>query len=405
MSGPFTDRVTLKVAGYVLRQFLEVTIERDLQNIAGRFSVTCLDAQRLAQSLPSAAGQPPLFPVPLLAGEACELAIDGETALLGWIDKVAGKWSGDQVRFRFEGRDKTGDLVDCAALPNGPSELRNVDLLSAATTVCQPFGITPRADVDIGAPFRVLALHPHETALSFLEKGARQRSVLLVSDGVGGLLLTRGGATRGPAPLRIGELIQDAEWNRDDCHRFSDYFVKGQAAPNRAGTSAPLTSSAVPVGTTPPATPGPATAKEKAAVAMTGHAIDPEIARWRPTVRMVRSQSGMSSVQEQAEWALRVARGQAHRLEYTVLDWRAAGTLWRPNQVVPVWDPYAGIDRDMLIAGVAYKFGERGATTRLRLVGVTAYDRIDEAERRKHRHGHQTAQQQLTTTAAPIQAN
>jgi len=401
----FTDRVTLKAAGYVLRQFIEAKIERDLQNIAGRFSVTCLDAQRLAQSLPAQIGQPPTIPVRLLAGHACELAIDGETVLLGWIDKVTGEWSGEHIRFRFEGRDKTGDLVECAALPNGPSELRNVDLLSAAKTVCQPFGITPKADVDIGAPFRVLALYPHETALSFLEKGARQRAVLLVSDGVGGLLLTRGGSTRGPAPLRIGELIQDSEWHHDHAHRFSDYFVKGQTAPNRAGTAAPLTSTAVPFGGTPPATPGPATAKEKAAVAMTGHAVDPEITRWRPTVRMVRSQSGMSSVQEQAEWALRVARGQADHLEYTVLDWRANGALWRPNQVVPVWDPYAGVDRDMLIAGVTYEFSEKGARTKLRLVGVTAYDRIDEAERRKHRHGHQTAQQQLTTAAAPIQAH
>ena len=404
MIATFTDRVTLRVAGYVFRRFAEITIERDLQNIAGRFHVTCLDQQRLAQALPVQLGEPPTIPLKLLAGQACELSIDGETVLLGWIDKVGGRWGGSEIRFRFEGRDKTGDLVDCAALPNGPSEFRSADLLKVAQTVCQPFGITVRADVDIGAPFDRLALYPHETALSLLEKAARQRAVLLVSDGVGGLMLTRGGSTRGPAPLRVGELIQDVNWNHDWDHRFSDYFVKGQTGRGRTEHCA-LDSTAVPAGTTPAPAPAAATAKERTAVAMTGHAIDPEIKRWRPTVKMVRTQSGMSTVQEQAEWALRVARGQADRLEYDVLDWRApSGVLWRPNQVVPVWDPYAGIDKDMLIAGVTYRFSDRGARTSLRMVGVTAYDRINESERRKHHHPHYASSQQLDSTAKPFQA-
>ena len=117
----FTDRVTLKVAGYIFRQFTDLTIERDLQNIAGRFEVTCIDEQRIAQSLATQIGQPPAIAVRLLEGQACELAIDGETVLLGWTDRVGGKWDGEQIRFRFAGRDKTGDLVDCAALPYGPS--------------------------------------------------------------------------------------------------------------------------------------------------------------------------------------------------------------------------------------------------------------------------------------------
>lgn len=405
MAATFTDRVALKIAGFQFRRSTEVTIERDLQNIAGRFNVTCIDQQRIAQSLPAQPGQGLPFPVKLLAGQACELAIDGEAVLVGYIGRPGGKWSGSELAFRFCGRDKVGDLVDCAGLPNGPSEFRNVDLLSIATKICTPFGITVRKDVDIGAPFRVLALYPHETGLSILEKGARQRSVLLVSDGVGGLLLTRGGSSRGPAPLRIGELIQESNWEHDHDHRFSDYFVKGQTAPNRAGSSAPLTSTVTPTGAAPAATPGAATAKEKANVAMLGHAIDPEITRWRPTVKMIRTQSGMSSVQEQAEWALRVARGQADRIEYTVLDWRAPnGQLWRPNQVVPVWDPYAGIDGDMLIAGVTYRFNERdGARTSLRLVGVTAYDRVNATVRRRH-HRAATQQQQLDSSAKPFQA-
>lgn len=404
-----TDRVTLKVAGYTFTQFSDLTIERDLENVAGRFSVTALDQNRIAASLAAQIGEPPSIPVRLLAGEACELLIDGETVLVGWIDKVNGKWTGKDIGFQFTGRDKTGDLVDCAAFPTGPAELRGMNALQIAQLVCKPFGIPVTADVDPGAPFPVLATQPHENALPFLEKTMRQRALLLTSDGVGGLKLTRGGSTRAAAPLRIGELIQEAEWEHDETERFGDYYVKGQTPLNRTGTGAPLTTTVTPLSAppAPPSTPGTATATEQQAVVMTGHAIDPEVKRYRPTVRMVRTQSGMSTVQEQAEWAARVAKGKADRLTYDVLDWRAGlnNALWLANQVTAVYDPYAGIDQDMLICGVSFQFGEKqGLRTKLRVVGRAAYDLIDLPVRRRGSSRQTTPAGPLTTTVSPLTA-
>jgi prophage tail gpP-like protein len=287
------------------------------------------------------------------------------------------------------GRDKTGDLVECSALPKGPAEYRGVDMLHVAQAECAPFGITVRADVDIGAPFDRLSRHPHETVLAFLEKAARQRAILLVSDGIGGLLLTRGGSSRAPDDLVVGGNVQEAQWEDDWDRRFSDYYVKGQTDQHRqrAGKPVALDSTVEPLtGDPEPATePGPASVTESTSILMTGHAIDPEITRYRPTVRLTRSQSGMSTTQEQAEWMLRVARGQAERLRYTVLDWRAGANkvLWRPNQVAYVYDPFAERAKDMLIAGVTYLFDADGARTELRVVGITAYDRINEADRKR----------------------
>ena len=161
-----------------------------------------------------------------------------------------------------------------------------------------------------GNPSPLLAANPHETALSFLEKAARQRSALLTSDGVGGLLLTNGGTTRAPEPLRIGGNVQSSEGDQDWTHRFSDYIVKGQTAAaggRRAGRSPALTPSVTPPSgaAAPGGTPGAASEVERAGIVMTGHAIDPQVTRYRPTVRLVRTQSGMSSVQEQADWALK----------------------------------------------------------------------------------------------------
>jgi prophage tail gpP-like protein len=139
---------------------------------------------------------------------------------------------------------------------------------------------------------------------------------------------------------------------------------------------------------------------------MTGHARDPEITRWRPDVRLTRTQSGMSTTQEQAEWAVRVARGLGTKLTYTVLGWRAGPDkkLWRPNQVVQVVDPWSGIDKKMLISAVRYRYGAEGEITLLTLVGVTAFDRINEAEKRRHRTTRNAVNRPLDSTWSPLKA-
>ncbi len=377
--------IKLADAGVEWTRWTHASVSRDLQNISGGFELEYIDDGRIAQSLPDLLMPPPFFQI-VRAGMACIISIDGETVLDGYIDDVNISWEASSLRASITGRDKTGDLVDCAALPDGPSEFRKVDLLTVARTVCAPYGITASADVDIGETFERLALAPHETAMAFLEKGARQRSVLLVSDGIGGLLLTRGGTTRGAAPLTRPGNIAGGGLRSTWRTRFSDYYVKGQTDTRRATAGgAPALSSLV----VPPSSgyePNYAVqTTARSTTLMTGHARDPEITRYRPTVRLTRSQSGMSTTQEQAEWALRVARGQADVLTYTVLEWRGNGELWRPNTRVQVTDPYADLDKEMLIAGVHFTYGEDGQKTQLRLVGVTAYDRINEAQRRRQR--------------------
>ena len=96
----------------------------------------------------------------------------------------------------------------------------------------------------------------------------------------------------------------------------------------------------------------------------------------------------MDSVQTQAEWWVRVLRGESTWLAYTVLDWRGPnGSLWRPNQKVRVRDPYAGIDGDMLIRKVTYRLRDGddggGAVTEIEVVGLTAFDRINQAQPRR----------------------
>ena len=68
------------------------------------------------------------------------------------------------------------------------------------------------AQTDVGAPFPVLAISPHDKAMPAMEKAARQRGVLLVSDGVANLLLTTAGSTRAPDQVAFGYNVLGTEF-------------------------------------------------------------------------------------------------------------------------------------------------------------------------------------------------
>jgi prophage tail gpP-like protein len=384
-----TNRVKMKLGGFIFSAFGNVEIARDLKDISGTFKMDCLDQVRLRQALPVWIDSGFTSQKAIDAGMACELSIDDEPVLIGWVEILTLKWDATTIACHISGRDRTGDLVECAALPDGPAEFKGVDLLHVAKQVCALFGIPVRADVDVGAPFDRLAATPHQSAMEFLESASRQRSVLLTSDGVGGLLLTRGGKTRAPAPLTVGDNAASVEFTRDFTHRFSRYIVKGQSGRGHGHTAAALDGTLAPDGGTAQAAPGPASTAAAGHIVMTGEARDPEITRYRPRVLMVRTQSGMSTVQEQAEWALRVAKGMSEQFHIPVLEWRDGPKreLWRPNQVTLVTDPYSGLNKDMLMAGVMFAFNHDGARTVVRLAGVTAFDRINEAQRHRAKGG------------------
>lgn len=375
-------RVTFKVGTQVFSRWTHMTIVRDMHEIAASFELRLLDPGRL----------PDATVPPISCGQACSIALDGETVLVGRVEVTEIRETGTTLDMTICGRDATGLLTSGAANPTGPAEYKGLTLTQIASAICAPYGVTARAEVDVGAPFTRFSIHPHQTALAAIENAARQRSTLVTSDGVGGLVLTRGGNTRAPWHLVRGENLHELHRREDWRRRFSDVFVKGQSdrgAGARAGGAASASLSDEPV-----ATPGAPGGTASAGILMTGHATDPEIPYWHPHVRLTRSQAGMSSTQAQAEWQVRVFRGEAQTPQYTVLDWRAgppvgsgAPALWRPNAEVAVYDPPAGLDKDMLIAGVTYRMDERGVATVLRLVGLGAYDLVNEAERRRGHTG------------------
>ncbi len=377
-----TQRVQVLFGGQVQGGVTSWQIKRDLSEIAGTFRVEILDQARWDAVNGVTDSNSPVQP-----GMSAVIKLDGTTVLIGWVDEVEPSGDAQTSSIVITGRDKTGDLVDCAAAANGPTEFKNLTLDQLVTKICAPFGITVTTQAPVGTAFSRFALQPHDKAFPVIDSACKQRAVLPVSDGVGGLLLTTAGTGTAPAPLTRGVNIWKYQGKNSLKERFSDYYCKGQTDISQfAGTTASLDHLTAPGATADATAP-------TSQVIMTGHAQDPAVTRYRPTVRMTRTQSGMSSVQDQAEWAARVAIGEAESVTYTVKDWRAgsANALWLPNQLVQVLDPMLDIDDQLLIAGVSWFGDSSSSRTELRLVGKTAFDQTNLAAKHKQKKGTSTA--------------
>ncbi len=445
--------MSIALGGQTFAVWVRSEVTRDLQDIAGSFIFDYYDTERSGDpgSNPAVQQQVAGFMqnaiIAVRNGQAATIAIDGETIMVGWVEDIRLEMREDRVQASISGRDVTGDLVDCTANPTGPAEYNNIDLLAFSQAICAPFGITVTAQVPLGDPFDTIALDATEPAMAALEKVSRQRAVLVTSDGIGGVVLTGPGTTRAPAPLiqgPNGNIHYVAMMDSWRC-RASDYYVKGQFESHLTPAAPTLDATVVPFGTSSPAppVPGGSQLQQNAATSITavGHAIDPEIMRYRPMVWLSRTQSGASTaaqnappvvdpnnvtaaevialsrrggrtrrrkpmpprtdaspwtVQDQAEWRRRTQIALGSERTYEVVDWRAGASneLWRPNTIVQVCDQFTLINEDRLIAGVTYLEGEDGPRTRMRVVLPDLYDLtgdIDDsnrAGRRRAAHTH-----------------
>jgi len=335
--------VTLAVAGQVWRGWQQVSCRRALDDFAGSWDL------QVTERWP---GQPDKREIK--AGLPCALGLDGAIALSGYIDAVSIDEGRDSHTVRVSGRGPGGDLVDCDVLP--PWDYRNLDLTALATKLAAPFGLTVRAETDVGAPFERFAIQPGETVFTAIERACRLRAVLPSTDTRDGIVLTRAGAG-GAAPVALSRggddgTIKSASRRTSWAERFSEVHARGQQEHHDE------------IDTEQAAGP--------AAVVRDG-----EISRYRPKLLVAEGQGNGGTLQERAAWQVAVAKGKADEATVTVQGWRAGtnGPLWQPNWTIAVTDPLLGLmGATRLIAGVTMTVDRQGGSlTTLRLVPPEAF--------------------------------
>ncbi len=331
--------LSLLVGGKQYNGWKSVTVRRALESVCPTFDL--LISERWA-------GQDQ--PWPITIGSACQVLLDGELVITGFVDDVMPFFDSQQHGVQVVGRGKTADLVDCSAI-FGTGQWQNRKLSKIAADICKPFGIDVIAasGVDEGASFSKFALQDSETAYEALERLARQRAVFYQENAAGQLVISTASTQRISTPLVQGKNIKAASATFSLRDRFSQYTCKGQAVGFNFST--------------PEQNASPS-----------GKAADANVSRYRPLIILAETPSDSGKLKDRAIWEAAVRMGRSSRPVLTFAPgWAHSAGLWQPNTLVYCKVPYFQLDREMLIAACAWGKDENGTRTEIELVLPEAF--------------------------------
>lgn len=367
--------VRLAVNGRAYGGWTSVRVTRGIEAIAGSFDLTASERW---------SGQDE--PWPVRDEDECVITIDdSEPLITGFVDVTTRAYDAESHVQSFSGRDRTGALVDCSAVLR-ESEFANLPLQALCAKLAAPFGITvslqegladraisltsttstgkplsggapsrvgsagTSSSMRIGTPVAKLTINPGESPFEIIDRACRLVGVLPVSDGHGGLVLTRAGGARATTALVEGENILSARATYDGSGRYRRYIVSGQSSGSDD-------------------VPGPA------AAAVKGEAEDLQVRR-AARVLLVRPDGAVTIAfaRQRAAWEATVRAARAATFQVTVQGWHQAdGTLWPINARVQVRSPFMGVDGELLITQTEFSLSEQGTTTTLQMTRVDGF--------------------------------
>ena len=336
------SRCELLINGQSWGGWKRVEIQRGLEQIAGGFAL------EVTNRWPGANNK-----VELSEGLSCEVRLDGENVITGYIDLFETDMTETSSMIRVEGRDRTGDLVDCSAI-HKTGQWRGARLEQIVKDLAAPFGILVIVVADTGAAFKTFALEDGETAFDAIDRACRLRGILPTSNSGGHLLLTRASEQVSPVRLVEGFNIKRIKASHSWKDRHSEIIVKSQVAGDDDSYGA-------------------------AAAHIKARAKDDEINRYRPLVVMSEHGSTSKALAERATWESKVRMGRGKRGACTVVGWRVAGdgetgALWQPNTLVHIHSPRTNLSQEVLIVGCKYQLDDQGTTTELEFTLPEAFE-------------------------------
>lgn len=285
-------------------------------------------------------------------GMPAQIEILGHAFLDGYVSETQFSYDKASSTLSASGRDRVGDLIDCAAAVDRQFEFSGQKLDAAIRQIVKPYNIRLTVDADVGAAFGRLAVQPGESAAEFIIRSCRMRGILPLSDGIGGLVLVKPAAHKSGGRLVYGENILSAAVSLSDSEMHSLYVVKGQTAVYFADDDDAAT-----------------TAQPE------GRASEALVSRYRPKVIISENEGYDMTLAQRAAWEKKMARAASRRARYTVKGWEAApGEIWAINTVVSVKDPRSGLSQEMLISGTRFLYSAAGTRAELDLVLPEAYD-------------------------------
>lgn len=336
--------IELLVDGQRHAGWTELEVRLGLGQVADRFTLS-LTERWADQSAPR----------PVKADSACSLSIDGETVLTGYVDEVLPSYDDRSHSIVVSGRSKTADLVDCSDRRRTWSQPRTLEQI--ARELAKPFGIEVVVEADTGKPLRAPAVEAGQPFYEALSQMARYRGVILIANPKGQLVITKPPRGRLQTALELGKNIRAGSGRFSTRDRFSKVIVQGQQ-------------------------PGDDFINGDASAKPEGVATDSDI-RFRPQVIIADTAVDAASCRQRADSEVRHRRGQGRGITYTVKGWRHRAGLWQAGYLVPVTDPWMGIDDMRLIESAQLIMDSSGLRTELRVVPPSSWDLTAEPEPKK----------------------
>jgi len=293
-------------------------------------------------------------------GVTSQIEINGIIIAKAVFDTVSIDDTNGHV-FTYSGRDPSGDLIDSSAMfSDGNFSKKNIKLEDAIKDLLKPYNMVVKVAVDdTGKVFSEISITPGETVSEVITRLCKYRAVFPLSDGAGGLILTKAGGKRSGGHITVGGDQGNVITRRGEishAQRYSEIIVKGGSNGGDGFEGWAETSPEDLSGTE-------------------GRAKDPDIKRYRPLIIQSESDGYDLDLEERALWEVRYRRFSGTELTYTVPGWEAAeGEFWKINTLVPVVDPQLFVKRDMLIKTVGLSRDGEGTRTNLTVAPAEAYD-------------------------------
>lgn len=327
-----TPPIELSVDGKRYGGWQTVEITHSIEALAGGFSLGLSEQW---------AGQPKPWPIPDDA--ECSVLIDGVPIITGFLDSTEPAFDTSTRSITVRGRDRAGDLVDCSA-QLGAWSFTQVNALELAKKICAPYNVpvTLQAALvsTVTVPKKKYSIDPGDTAAEALAALCKLAGLLAVSDGRGGIVLTRAGTERLATVLVEGENLLSCRGKFSSSQRFRTYEVMGshKGRDDLSGAQA---------------------------CGVRGSATDMNARAGRTLI--VRPDHGITPATAKmlAEWnaARRAALGE--QVTAKVQGWAESvyEPVWPLNKLVRVKSPSCRINGDTLIAGRTLSFSATEGTT------------------------------------------
>ena len=324
-----TASVTLKLADGEYGQWTEVSVNRQLDNVSGEFTL----------ALTQQTGQGEAYLKHLLGGERCQVQLHGQTVIDGHVEKVNPHYDSKSHTVSVSGRDLTGALVESSAIIK-EQELSNVTIADAATQLLAPFNIDiicPKP----GKPFKKFAVNEGESIFETLESHAKQRGQLLYTQADGKLTIGVPDQTDSGIVLKEGVNILAASAERDVSQLHGKYIVKasGKGGQHRQAEAAGDT--------------------------------------WIDRAKLIygeRNETASLDVQKRADWEAKTRKGKSKTATITVKSWHVEGKLWQLGTRLMLDAPKLGFEEIMLLKGITFIANKkRGVIAELSLIDPLAY--------------------------------